>query len=199
MEKLPPINEEIKLDFDEYIISITDLKGKIKYANDYFIDISLYGENELINSNHNILRHPDMPCAAFKLMWDTLKTNKKVCVLVKNLAKDGKYYWVLSEIEELKNPKTNKVEHYIAYRRAASKRMVKSIEPLYNEMKRLEKLDGGDYDNSLIYLKTFLKEKNLTYEKFIKKEMNKDMLQKIFFNAMKLSFKMVTLKKLNIF
>lgn len=79
---------------DELIISRTDLNGKITYANETFCEISGYSESELVGKAHNVVRHPDMPSAAFKDLWDTVKAKKQWIGVVKNLRKDKGYYWV---------------------------------------------------------------------------------------------------------
>ncbi len=78
----------------ELIISRTDLKGNITYANETFCEISGYNEDELIGVQHNIVRHPDMPSSMFENMWQTIKENKQWIGVVKNLRKDKGYYWV---------------------------------------------------------------------------------------------------------
>ncbi|WP_434657588.1 PAS domain S-box protein [Sulfurimonas sp. NW9] len=77
MTKPTPIDEEIQLDPKRYIVSETDEKGKITYANDYFQEVSGYTEEELLGQPHSIVRHPDMPKVVFKLLWETIKQGKK--------------------------------------------------------------------------------------------------------------------------
>jgi len=85
-------NEEM-LD-DELIISKTDLKGLITYANEALCRISGFTERELLGSPHNIMRHPDMPCVAYAWMWDTLQRGRYWQAMVKNRCKNGDHYWV---------------------------------------------------------------------------------------------------------
>ena len=85
---------ETEVPKDELIISRTDLSGKITYANETFCDISGYHEDELLGKSHNIVRHPDMPSAAFKDLWETIKAKKQWIGIVKNLRKDKGFYWV---------------------------------------------------------------------------------------------------------
>jgi aerotaxis receptor len=85
---------ETEVPEDELIISRTDLSGKITYANETFCDISGYTESELLGKSHSIVRHPDMPSAAFKDLWDTIKSGKQWIGIVKNLRKDKGFYWV---------------------------------------------------------------------------------------------------------
>ena len=88
------INEEVLFEDNEELVSTTDLRGVTTYANDIFCQIAGYEESELIGKNHNIVRHPDMPAAAFKDMWDHLKQGNSWRGVVKNKCKDGRYYWV---------------------------------------------------------------------------------------------------------
>ncbi|SFV58979.1 Aerotaxis sensor receptor protein [hydrothermal vent metagenome] len=85
---------ETEVPEDELIISRTDLSGKITYANETFCDISGYHEEELLGKSHNIVRHPDMPTAAFQDLWETIKSGKQWKGVVKNLRKDKGFYWV---------------------------------------------------------------------------------------------------------
>ena len=84
--------------FDELIVSRTDLDGYITFANDVFAEISGYTPDELIGKSHSIVRHPDMPRSVFKNMWETIKSGKLWQGYVKNLRKDGGFYWVFAEV-----------------------------------------------------------------------------------------------------
>lgn len=83
---------------NELIISRTDLKGNITYANETFAEISGYSIEELIGKSHNIVRHPDMPKAIFEELWKSLKTKGSWKGIVKNIRKDTGFYWVYAEI-----------------------------------------------------------------------------------------------------
>jgi aerotaxis receptor len=89
---------ETQVPFEELIVSRTNLKGEITYANEAFADISGYTVDELIGKPHNIVRHPDMPKAVFKQMWQTIKEYKKWSGYIKNMRKDGGFYWVKAEV-----------------------------------------------------------------------------------------------------
>lgn len=88
------VNEEVLFDESQQLVSITDTRGVITYANDNFCEIAGYTQEELIGKNHNIVRHPDMPKTAFKDLWQQLEAGKHWQGVVKNLCKDGRYYWV---------------------------------------------------------------------------------------------------------
>ena len=85
---------ETEVPDNELIISRTDLKGNITYANETFCEISGYEKDELIGQSHNLVRHPDMPSDAFKDLWKTIQDKKQWQGVVKNLRKDKGFYWV---------------------------------------------------------------------------------------------------------
>lgn len=93
-KNLPVIDQRKTFSPDSKLISVTDNDGNITYCNDAFIEISGFSRDELIGQPHNLIRHPDMPAAAFEVMWEHLKQGKPWMGLVKNRCKDGQYYWV---------------------------------------------------------------------------------------------------------
>ena len=88
------INQEVTYSEHQELVSTTDLRGVITYVNKEFCTIAGYSEEELLGKNHNMVRHPDMPKAAFKEMWEKLKQGHSWRGMVKNRCKDGRYYWV---------------------------------------------------------------------------------------------------------
>lgn len=136
MQKPEPIDEEFKFE-QGLIVSSTDLKGIITYANRKFCEIAGYSRGELVGKNHNIVRHPDMPKAAFQELWDTLKSGKEWTGVVKNLRKDGKYYWVYSHITPIE--KDGQVIGYTAARRPASQTEINEVIPIYKDLLEKEK------------------------------------------------------------
>ena len=157
MTKPTPIDEEIILDPKRYIVSETDEKGRITFANDYFMEVAGYTQEELIGQPHNIVRHPDMPRVVFKLLWETIKAGKNINAVVKNLAKDGRYYWIFTEFEIRKDTDTGKIIGYHASRKTISKHVIEIIADLYKELLKIEKESGVDASEK--YLINFLKEK----------------------------------------
>ncbi len=135
MKKTTPIDEEYFFE-EGVIVSETDLKGIITYANRKFCQIAGYDKEELLGKPHNIIRHPDMPKAAFKDMWDTIKQDKEWMGLVKNLRKDGKYYWVKTYIKPVL--KNEEKVGYIAARKPVSKDDKEEAEAKYKEMRERE-------------------------------------------------------------
>ena len=118
------------------IVSSTDLKGIITYANRKFCEISGYTKDELTGKNHNIVRHPDMPKAAFQELWETVQERKEWTGIVKNLRKDGKYYWVYSHIAPIVTD--GDITGYTAARRPASETEVAESIPLYRDLTQQE-------------------------------------------------------------
>ncbi len=96
IERPSPTNAQSPFRYDELFFSVTDSKSHITFANDVFVRVSKYTDNEIIGQLHKLIRHPDMPRAVFKIFWDRLKANKPVAAYVKNLAKDGSFYWVMA-------------------------------------------------------------------------------------------------------
>jgi len=136
MNRPDPIDEEYTFK-DGIIVSSTDVKGIITYANRKFCEIAGYDKKALVGKNHNIIRHPDMPKAAFKEVWDTLESGQSWSGLVKNLRKDGRYYWVYSHITPIQNDGV--LTGYTAARRPASDSELAEIIPVYQELLDKEK------------------------------------------------------------
>jgi len=158
------LDEEIKFSKKKFIVSKTDLKGKILFINKNFSEVSGYSEAELIGLQHNALRHPDMPKAIFFLVWQSLLAGNKISGVIKNLAKDGRYYWVISDFEAKRDSQGN-IAALTAFRRAAPDDVVEEAEELYMTMLAIEKKHG--MEKSLAYLEGFLEEHHLTYNEFI--------------------------------
>jgi aerotaxis receptor len=97
-QNLPVTDREYVLMDGKTIVSTTDLKGKITYANPYFIEVSGFAEQELIGAPQNILRHPDMPVEAYADLWTTIKSGLPWSGMVKNRCKNGDFYWVLANV-----------------------------------------------------------------------------------------------------
>ena len=131
MQKPIPLYEEYTFE-KGLIISSTDLQGIITYVNKKFCELTGYSKDELKGQNHNIIRHPDMPKAVFKELWDTVQAGKEWTGLIKNLRKDGKYYWVYSHVSPVLE--NGDIYGYTAAKRPASAAEVTEVTPLYVEM-----------------------------------------------------------------
>jgi len=132
MVRPTPIDEEYRFE-KGLIISSTDLKGIITYANRKFCELSGYSRDELKGSHHNIVRHPDMPKAAFRNMWDTIRSGKEWAGIVKNLRKDGRYYWVHTYITPIFDNDGEAIG-YSAARRPVSETEIRESAAAYKKM-----------------------------------------------------------------
>lgn len=128
---------EIILDTKAFLVSETDEKGIIKFANDEFCHYAGYALEELIGKPHNIVRHPDMPRVAFKDLWDTIKSGKRWRGFVKNKAKDGRYYWVFATVYPFES--CDGSQGYISCRRKISDMEAEKYTALYKQMKAEER------------------------------------------------------------
>ncbi len=129
------MNETILSDF-AFLVSETDSKGKITFANDDFCKIAGYSLDELMGKPHNIVRHPDMPKKAFKSLWDTVKKGEIWSGYVKNKVNKGGYYWVYATVYPFDSCDGGR--GYLSCRRKASKDEINEAELLYKEWKRSE-------------------------------------------------------------
>jgi PAS domain S-box-containing protein len=159
-----PIDEEIKFSKKKVIFSKTDAKGYITFANRNFCSISGYSEEELIGAPHNILRHPDMPRAIFYLVWSSLLRGEPVSGVIKNLAKSGKYYWVVAHFD-VKKDKDGNIKSLTALRRSAPQHAIDIMEELYESMLNIEHRHG--MEGALSYFEAYLEEKGMNYEEFL--------------------------------
>ncbi len=119
------------------IVSRTDLAGIITHANDAFVEMSAYTHEELIGAPHHILRHPDMPKLAFKGLWDDIASGKKWHGYVKNLRKDGAYYWVYATA--VPNIRNGVIVGYTSVRRKPSRTRINELVPVYRQWLDAEK------------------------------------------------------------
>lgn len=125
--------EELKLNKDSFLLSETDEKGIIRFANDEFCKFAGYTLEELIGKPHNIVRHKDMPKAAFESLWDTVKKGKPWKGFVKNSTKSGQYYWVFATVFPFNS--CDGFKGYISCRRMASQDEINKYENIYKYMK----------------------------------------------------------------
>ncbi|WP_037588243.1 PAS domain-containing protein [Stenoxybacter acetivorans] len=127
------IDEELAWPDGHLIVSRTDVNGIITHANEAFVTISGWTRDELIGTPHCILRHPDMPKAAFADLWATVQSGKRWTGYVKNLTKNGAYYWVYATV--LPNVRQGKLEGYSSIRRKPSRTKIEEMKKIYAEMR----------------------------------------------------------------
>ncbi|MDD4855859.1 MAG: PAS domain-containing protein [Sulfuricurvum sp.] len=132
MERPAAVDEEYFFE-GRAIVSETDLEGVITFANRRFCEISGYALNELVGQPHNIIRHPDMPKAAFAQVWKTIQSGTIWHGLVKNLRKDGKFYWVDTEVSPIYD-NNGIMKGYMAARKPASRKNIEETAAVYKKM-----------------------------------------------------------------
>ncbi|MCK5648397.1 MAG: PAS domain-containing protein [Gammaproteobacteria bacterium] len=140
--KIQPTQKEIIMRDNDFIVSKTDLQGRIIYANKIFVEFSGYSQKEILNKQHNIVRHPEMPRAVFHLLWEAIKSGNEFNGYVKNMSKDGSFYWVFANVTPSYNNNNNNIGFY-SVRRKASQQALNVIIPLYKEMLATEKNAGA--------------------------------------------------------
>jgi PAS domain S-box-containing protein len=155
---------------NDIIVSKTDLKGRLTYVNRTFMTISGYDESELLGQPHSFIRHPDMPRAIFRLLWERIQARREIFAYVKNITKTGDFYWVLAHVTPSITA-SGEVLGYHSNRRVPDRRVIQQvIAPLYLTLKQTE---DGDQDRrtglirSSEKLNAFLIEKKIDYDEFI--------------------------------
>jgi PAS domain S-box-containing protein len=164
MKRPAPTGTERFLKDEDFIVSKTDLKGRIIYGNKIFIKISGYSESELLGAPHSILRHPDMPKIVFKLLWDRIQNKEEIFAYVKNLCKDGGYYWVFANVTATVAP-DGTIRDYHSVRRKPSDKALQVIPSLYAKLLDAERSGGMDASGRL--LNDILKEQGASYDEFV--------------------------------
>ena len=134
-------NKEKVLSDNDFIVSKTDTKGYITYCNRIFVEMAGWSRFELIGANHNIIRHPHMPRIAFKILWDLISNKKEFFGFVKNLRKDGGFYWVFAYITPDLDLNGN-IIGYTSFRKKPSRKGIEFLEPIYLKLVEAEK-EGG--------------------------------------------------------
>lgn len=115
---------------EEIIVSKTDRQGRITYANDVFVRVSGYTEDDLLGRPHNVIRHPEMPRAVFRLVWETIEARQEIFAYVNNLASDGAHYWVLAHVTPTVAPGGGIVGFH-SNRRCPQPAAIDAVRPLY--------------------------------------------------------------------
>jgi PAS domain S-box-containing protein len=162
-----PVASERELAWDKKktLLSKTDAKGTILYANEAFMEVSGYDEYELIGQPHNIIRHPDMPKVIFKLMWEDIRKGNTFHGIVKNLAKNGRYYWVITEFKTQLDANNEPIGYFGTRKSVSEDVVVRYIEPLYKKLLKIEETSGMEASES--FLLGFLEERNKNYVEYV--------------------------------
>jgi PAS domain S-box-containing protein len=158
-------DRELTWDKKKALLSKTDAKGTILYANEAFIEVSGYDEHELVGQPHSIIRHPDMPKVIFKLLWEEIKKGRDFHGIVKNLAKNGRYYWVITEFKTQLDANGEPIGYFGTRRSISEAVVVKFIEPLYKKLLNIEETSGMEASEN--FLLGFLEERNKNYVEYV--------------------------------
>ncbi len=169
MQSARTTGREVKFGQDEIIVSKTDLKGRITYANEVFCRVAGYSEDELLGKNHNIIRHPDMPRCVFKFLWDTIQGGDEVFAYVINQTKHGDFYWVFAHV----TPSFDDHDNIIGYhsnRRVPNREVLGQIKTLYRTLLAEEQKHRNPKEQwraSMPLMVKFLEDQGQTYEELI--------------------------------
>ncbi|WP_193368366.1 PAS domain-containing protein [Pelagibius marinus] len=164
-----PTGRERHFDTEEIIVSKTDLQGRITYANDVFLRVAGYTEEEILGQPHNLIRHPDMPHSVFKLLWDTIEAGEEIFAYVINQAKNGDHYWVFAHVTPSFDAE-GKISGYHSNRRRPDPEQIAKIEPVYRKLRELESGSDRFKDGmaaAIEFLQQTLKAQGTTYERFV--------------------------------
>ncbi|MCI2240506.1 PAS domain-containing protein [Paenibacillus sp. TRM 82003] len=164
-----PTGRERTFGADELIVSKTDTRGVITYANDVFCRVGAYELHEVVGQPHNLIRHPAMPRAVFKLLWDTVSSGRELFAYVNNLAADGANYWVLAHVTPSFGP-GGKIVGYHSNRRRPARAGVEAVQPLYRELLAEESRAGSGRaaaEAGAALLGRHLAERGVDYDEFI--------------------------------
>ena len=165
IERPTPIDREVQWDKTKTLISETDVKGTITNVNDVFCAVSHYSASELIGQPHNLIRHPDMPKLIFKLLWDNLKVGNNFVGVIKNLAKTGEYYWVVTDFEMRRDAMGN-ITHYIGRRKSVPEAAINNyLAPFYESLLKMEKVGGVELSSR--FFKNYLTKQGKDYIDFV--------------------------------
>jgi PAS domain S-box-containing protein len=155
---------EKQLRDQDFIVSKTDLKGRITYVNKIFMEMGEYNEVELLNQPHSLIRHPDMPKAVFKLLWERVQNKEEIFAYVINQTKNKNHYWVFANVTPSLDVEGNIIGYY-SVRRKPNSKALEIIQPLYKKMLEAEK--SGGINASMQILENTLGEKGVSYDEFI--------------------------------
>lgn len=166
---IQPTGHEVTFGEDEIIVSKTDLRGVITYANDVFVRVSGYSQAELLGQAHNLIRHPDMPRCVFKLLWDTLERGNEIFAYVLNMARDGSHYWVFAHV----TPSYDRAGNLVGYhsnRRLPYADALPKVKDLYKQLLQEERKVADRRQgmlNAEQMLLNLLKTSNVDYSEFV--------------------------------
>ena len=164
-----PTGREQMFGEDEIIVSKTDLQGRITYANSVFLRVAGYSEEDVLGQPHSMIRHPGMPRAVFKLLWETIAGGREIFAYVKNMARDGDHYWVFAHVTPSFDS-SGAITGYHSFRRWARRDAVAAVEGLYDRMIEIETNTADRREGiaaSTALLHKVLERKGCDYDTFV--------------------------------
>lgn len=164
-----PTGKERPLGEEELIVSKTDLKGRITYANDVFVRVGQYPLTDLIGAPHSIVRHPDMPRCVFKLLWDTIQAKREIFAYVLNMARSGDHYWVFAHVTPSLDAKNDIIGYHSNRRKPDADKLAK-VKGLYDVLlaqeRRSEDRKQG-MERAFAMVQDTLRDKGMEYDEFV--------------------------------
>jgi PAS domain S-box-containing protein len=164
-----PSGRESPFGEHELIVTKTDLKGRITYANDVFLRVSHLTLKGALGQPHSIIRHPEMPRAIFKLLWDTIEARREIFAYVVNLASNGDHYWVFAHVTPSFDAKGSLVGYH-SNRRKPKPEQIARIAPVYRDLLKEEQQPENRKDGLLRatdLLNAMLRERGIAYDEFV--------------------------------
>lgn len=164
-----PTGVERTFEPDELIVTKTDLKGRITYANDVFLRVSAFVEDDVIGKPHNIIRHPAMPRCIFALLWETLERGEEMFAYVVNVAGDGAHYWVFAHVTPSFDERGTMVGYH-SNRRVPDRSAIAAVEAVYAQLIATEARHPRPTDAiaaSRAELEDLLAQRGATYDEFV--------------------------------
>lgn len=164
-----PTGRESPFGEEELLVSKTDLKGHITYVNDIFVRVSRYDRPALIGAPHSVIRHPEMPRAVFRLLWESIAAGREVFAYIVNLAANGDHYWVFAHVTPSLTL-DGRVVGYHSNRRKPDAGPLAAIQPLYQTLLEIERAAPDrkvGLDRSHAHLLQTLREKATSYDEYV--------------------------------
>ena len=164
-----PTGRERFFDPEEVIVSKTDCSGRITYANDVFVRVSGYTEKELLGQPHSIIRHPEMPRAVFRMLWDTIEQGREIFAYVVNMAKTGDHYWVFAHVTPTFGA-SGEIVGFHSNRRVPEPKPLETIQSIYRSMlqeERRQQDKAAQIEASSRLLTKMLADRNCAYDELM--------------------------------
>ncbi len=164
-----PTGRESFFDTEEIIVTKTDLKGKITYANEVFLRVSSLSEKQAIGAPHSLIRHPEMPRAVFKLLWDRIQSGKELFAYVVNMATNGDHYWVFAHVTPSRDA-NGAITGFHSNRRKPNPEQIAKVQPIYRQLHLIESQTADRKEGLALAtakLETMIREMGKSYDEFV--------------------------------